>query len=307
MNDMRSDPSCCVCGGYEYRIAYRGPIRDGAFGKLTESPVDILECVGCGLQKLEKFVMGQAEYASDEYRQKYNGTSEDIKLLVMHDPEQTNRLQLIGIDKLRGKIIVDYGCGHGSFLDAVSGVAKQTYGIEPFRSMWDSLDKRGHRVFETGSLALIQLTGQVDIVTCFGVIEHVEDPVKLIRDCYKLLAPGGALYLQTDNLRDILMLTEAKHFSRFFYRTAHNWYFLPENTERLVKSGGFDHIETKTTYGFDFSNFLHWHRDGKPTGLGKSTLFDAPFESFWRASVEAQGYGDLISLVARKHQSQAAK
>jgi len=103
-----------------------------------------------------------------------------------------------------------------------------TYGIEPFHSMWDALQKRGHRVFETGSLALTQLAGQVDIVTCFGVIEHVEDPATLVRDCYKLLAPGGALYLQTDNLRDILMLTEAKHFSRFFYRTAHNWYFLPE-------------------------------------------------------------------------------
>jgi len=64
------------------------------------------------------------------------------------------------------------------------------------------------------------------------VIEHVEDPATLVRDCLKLLAPGGALYLQTDNLRDILMLTEAKHFSRFFYRTAPQLVFPTEKTER---------------------------------------------------------------------------
>lgn len=295
---------CPVCGAAEYRRAYSGSIRDGVFGRLTEQPINILQCVGCGLQRLDAFMLGAAEYSSDEYRQKYNDTAEDMKLLAIHDPEQAERLKLIGIHRLRGQTILDYGCGHGSFLDAASGVTEQTYGIEPFKGMWDSLQRRGHQIFASGTEAVSDLRGKVDIVTCFGVIEHVNDPVALVKDSYELLAPGGAFYLQTDNLRDILMVTEAKEFPPFFYRTAHNWYFLPENIEKLVKSNGFDDdVVVTTTHGFDFSNFLRWHREGRPTGLGTTSFFGNTFESFWRASVEAKGYGDLITMVAHKRGS----
>lgn len=296
-----SSSICPVCSGQDYRVAYSGPIRDGVFGRVTETPVNILECIGCGLRKLDKFILGAAEYSSDEYRQKYNDTAEDSKLLAMHDPEQAERLKLIGMHRLRGQTILDYGCGHGSFLDATSGVAEQTYGIEPFKGMWDSLRRRGHQIFASGADALSDMQGKVGIVTCFGVIEHVVDPVALLRDSYDLLAPGGTFYLQTDNLRDILMVTEAKEFPAFFYRTAHNWYFLPENIERLVKSAGFDDVVITTTHGFDFSNFMRWHREGMPTGLGAASFFGNVFENVWRTSVEAKGCGDLITLVAHKH------
>jgi len=69
MNDVKSGPSCCVCGGYEYRSPIEGRSVMECLGDSQSRQFDILECVGCGLQKLEKFVMGQAEYASDEYRQ----------------------------------------------------------------------------------------------------------------------------------------------------------------------------------------------------------------------------------------------
>ena len=294
---------CPVCGSQDYQVAYRGPIRDGVFGRVTETLINILECVGCGLSKLDKFILGAVEYSSGEYRQKFNDTFEDTKLLAMHDPEQADRLKLIGMHRLRGQTILDYGCGHGSFLDAVSGVAKHTYGIEPFKGMWDSLRRRGHQIFASGGDALSDLRGKVGIVTCFGVIEHVVDPLALLVDSFALLAPGGILYLQTDNLRDILMVTEARDFPPFFYRSAHNWYFLPENIERLAKSVGFDNVVVTTTHGFDFSNFLRWHLEGKPTGLGMTSFFGEVFESVWRTSVEAKGCGDLITLVARKHGS----
>jgi 2-polyprenyl-3-methyl-5-hydroxy-6-metoxy-1,4-benzoquinol methylase len=298
-----SSSICPVCYGQDYRVAYRGPIRDGVFGRVTETPINIVECIGCGLRKLDEFILGDVEYSSGEYRQKFNDTSEDTKLLEMHDPEQAERLKIIGMHRLRGQTILDYGCGHGSFLDAASGIAEQTYGIEPFKGMWDSLRRRGHQTFASGVDALFDMRGKVDIVTCFGVIEHVVDPVALLTDSYSLLAPGGTLYLQTDNLRDILMVTEAKEFPQFFYRSAHNWYFLPENIDRLAKSVGFDNVAVTTTHGFDFSNFLRWHREGKPTGLGMTSLFGEIFESVWRTSVEAKGCGDLITLVAHKHGS----
>jgi len=40
-------------------------------------------------------------------------------------------------------------------------------------------------------------------ITLSHVIEHVHDPLKLLRQCFELLAPGGRLWLQTPNLRSL--------------------------------------------------------------------------------------------------------
>jgi len=40
--------------------------------------------------------------------------------------------------------------------------------------------------------------GQLDIITCISVIEHVEEVRKFFRACHMLLKPGGLLFLTTD-------------------------------------------------------------------------------------------------------------
>ena len=47
-----SSSICPVCSGQDYRVAYSGPIRDGVFGRVTETPVNILECIGCGVTEI---------------------------------------------------------------------------------------------------------------------------------------------------------------------------------------------------------------------------------------------------------------
>jgi len=96
------------------------------------------------------------------------------------------------------------------------------------------------------------------------------------------------------------MVTGAKNFPEFFYRTAHRWYFSLGNLEQLVISAGFSEVKVSTKHGYDFSNFLQWHKEGRPTGLAKTSFWGKPFESFWRASIEENGYGELITIVAKK-------
>ena len=291
---------CPACGNDSWTVLFRGRIRDGSFGKMTNEPALIYQCAACTLARLETFVIGSPEYESPDYRERYNDSSDDRVLLTMHDPEQAARLSLIGFDKLRDKIVVDYGCGHGAFLDAISGVANSTIGIEPLKVMHPSLKQRGHDVFGYADEALSLLRGKVDVVTSFGVIEHIEDPLEYLRNALALLSENGMLVLQTDNLDDLLMRTEAKGFADFFYRTAHNWYFRASNLEAVTRKAGFVNSRVSTTHGYDFSNFMLWHKDGRPTGNGKMKLFDPVFDSFWMASVEAAGYGDLITLIAYK-------
>ena len=292
--------SCPCCGGKAWDLLHDGRIRDGSFGKVTETPVRIYQCKLCKLARLEKFILGARAYESTDYREKYNDSSDDKILLSMHDPEQGARVALIGFERLRDKVIVDYGCGHGAFLDAVAGVARVTIGIEPLKVMRPSLEKRGHIVYGGARDALTEYRGKVDVVASFGVIEHVDDPMSYLKDAFDMLTDGGCLVLQTDNLDDILMVSKAKGFPEFFFRTAHNWYFLPSNMEMMIRGCGFEVVKTMTTHGYDFSNFLLWHKEGRPTGVGKMPLFDSVFEKLWVATVEKAGHGDLITLFAKK-------
>ncbi len=300
MSASQLKADCVVCGRRKWTLLYEGKIRDGSFGKLTTEPMRIYQCAECGLARLDEFVIGQREYESTLYREKYNDSSDDKVLLKMHDPEQGPRIALVGLDKFRDKVVLDYGCGHGALLDAVAGVAKQTIGIEPLRAMHDSLENRGHTVFGSSEHALQHLRGKVQVLTSFGVIEHVEDPRAYLRNAFDLLEPGALFILQTDNIDDVLLKTEAQNFVAFFYRTAHNWYFRRSNLESLAVTCGFVELDLRTFHSYDFSNFVLWHRDGRPTGTGKLRLFDSVFDQLWKAVVEASGYGDLITMVGRK-------
>ncbi len=282
---------CPACAQKSWGILYQGLIRDGSFGKLTRGRV--YQCLTCKLGRLENFF---EEYDSTAYRDRYNDTSNANELLDMHDHEQGQRVAQIGFERLRGKLVLDYGCGHGAFLDAVAGVARATIGIEPMQSMRADLERRGHMVCASGSAALADYRGRVDVLTSFGVIEHVDDPAAHLRDAFDLLAPNGILFLQTDNLDDILLKSGAVGFESFFYRTAHNWYFSRSNLEALARKAGFSNLSIKTSHGYDFSNFLLWHKEARPTGTGKLKLFDPAFEACWKATVEAAGLGELITL-----------
>lgn len=284
---------CPACSQESWGVLYDGQIRDGSFGKLTAGK--IFQCGECKLARLAEFGM---EYETGSYREKYNNTNDPQTLVSMHDHEQAARISLIGFERLRGKTVLDHGCGHGAFLDAIKGVSK-TIGIEPMQSIRPDLEKRGHIIYGDSADALTAHRGKVDIVVSFGVIEHVDDPVQYLRDSYDLLTDSGSLFLQTDNLDDVLMKSGAPGFEPFFYRTAHNWYFSRENLKTLAKKAGFS-VETSTSHGYDFSNFLMWHKEAQPTGNGKLRLFDPAFEAFWKATIEAQGLGELITMTGTK-------
>ena len=72
-------------------------------------------------------------YESSDYREAYNGSSDSDHYMQMHDQEQNSRLANIGIESFRNKIVLDYGCGGGSFLDAVKGVSKKLLGLNHLR------------------------------------------------------------------------------------------------------------------------------------------------------------------------------
>ncbi|MEC7865899.1 MAG: class I SAM-dependent methyltransferase [Pseudomonadota bacterium] len=292
--------NCDLCKSKEYRIIFKGPIRQGIFGQETTKDHEAVKCKDCGLVRLLKNPISIEYYQSQEYRNDYNESSNTSAYIKIHDHEQPPRLRKIGIENFRDKVILDHGCGGGAFLDLVKGVAKKTIGIEPFTDFHQSLQLRGHEVFNNSSLALKKYKGRIDTIISFGVIEHVEKPSMYLKDSLKLLCSGGNMFLETDNLDDILMKLKIPNFDRFFYRTAHLWYFNGKTLKRIVEKSGFEKTKITFRHDFDLSNFIFWAKENKPTGLEKTNLFNSEINSAWIKFLETQGYGGLVCASMQK-------
>jgi len=292
--------SCNLCNNNEYDVIYDNFIRDGVFGKKTKIKHKVVKCKGCGLVRLLDNPLSIEYYESDQYRNAYNSTSDVSDYLDVHDIEQMPRLNKIGINAFRDKVILDHGCGGGAFLDLISGVTNQTIGIEPFTGYHKSLSSRGHQVFCDSNSAMSQLSGKVDTIVSFGVLEHVEDPSQYLKDSYALLADGGKMYLETDNLDDFLMKLNIDEFDQFFYRSAHLWYFNKKTLTKVVEDSGFSSVKISFRQNFDISNAMLWLRDKKPTGNSKLNIFDSRINDAWIKFLESTGQGDLVCVEMTK-------
>ena len=106
-----------------------------------------------------------------------------------------------------GKTWLDLGCGHQVFADwmvkeqaEVLGNCRTVFGID-----LDWIGLRTHPGISNktfGDLTALPFAdGTMELVTANMVAEHLEDPAAVLREVYRVLAPGGAFVFHTPNFR----------------------------------------------------------------------------------------------------------
>ena len=213
----------------------------------------------------------------------------------LHDSEQIRNLDVVWPESLRGKSVVDVGCGAGSFLDSVRGLAAETIGVEPCEVYHEALKSQGHKVYASLEDVLGEREGLADLACCFSVIEHVPNPKNFIESIGRLLRPGGILHASTPNRDDVLVGLLPDDYAKFFYRTVHRWYFDRASLAVCGELGGFSKVDVYCYHRFGFANTLLWLRDRKPTGdKGDLEVAGPLMDNFWKSYLESEGMGDYL-------------
>lgn len=283
-----------ICRSPERELLYSGPIRIGRFGEITSELRNVWLCRGCGAARLEAEAI---DYVSNDYRDRVAGGGAEGDFYRIHDGEQAEKLARLGTAGLRGAVLLDVGCGAGSLLDLARGYCRATLGVEPSISLREAAAAKGHAMFPDCSQLPAEWRGGVDHAVCFSVIEHVEDPLALLREIHAL-KPGGRLLLSTPNRLD-WMLELLPEYVRFFYRLVHRWYFDAKSLSALVRLAGFDQVEVSHAHRFDVSNAVLSLRDKQPTGLGKLSIPPIA-DDMLRRLLQATGRADYLYCECKK-------
>lgn len=123
---------------------------------------------------------------------------------------QINPLRLNWIDglvPLRGKTVLDVGCGGGILSDSmarrgaeVTGIDLSTKALRVAQLHALEAETQGVTYREVSAEALAQeRPGTFDVVTCMEMLEHVPDPASVVRACSQLVKPGGWVFFSTIN------------------------------------------------------------------------------------------------------------
>lgn len=141
--------------------------------------------------------------------------------------------------------ILDAGCGLGEWTLFLAGLGHAVTGLDISQKTVERLqDRYPANSFVHGDIRDTALPGDVfEAVVSWGVIEHFEDgPQACLKEFYRLLAPGGHLFVSVPfhNLR--LHLRAMGHFTatpgaaRSFYQ----WRFTPAELDFELGRQGFE-------------------------------------------------------------------
>jgi 2-polyprenyl-3-methyl-5-hydroxy-6-metoxy-1,4-benzoquinol methylase len=233
---MTNPSRCPVCAHSAFqRFARLGNYtyeRCGGCGLLLLDPFPTLNTIE--KHYLEKFETGNYQTLlsySDRYGEIYG---DYVKWIGRHV-------------RLSGKRTLDIGCFTGELVARLMAERADAFGVELQEGAVQIAEKRlPGRVF---SINIDEANGpfpdaSLDVITLMAVLEHVQEPVKLVQRIRALLKGGGWLFLQTPNASS----WPARLVRRFWPLLApveHLHLFSERAIRHALEEEGFDVVELR--------------------------------------------------------------
>ncbi len=233
------DQTCPICHGHSE------PKKLGEATLGDDTVFDLVECSGCGTrylwplpsaEELRKFYEPQY-YGGDWYKQRGLGRA----------------LAQLELAKRDAGNFLDIGCGLGFFIDGVRTECNwRVFGVELTAAAVDFARTELGLEVSQGELSELEYPDAFfDYIQMHNVLEHVRDPMSLLRECRRILKPDGELHLRVPNgtidSRDLLKFFRDRGLPPFS-KSGHLFFFPKRALVWMFEEAGLEVAEART-YG----------------------------------------------------------
>ncbi len=174
---------------------------------------------------------------------------------------QINPLRLNWIDALvplKGKKVLDVGCGGGILADSMARKGADVLGIDlatkalkvaQLHALEAQTEGVQYREISAEALAAEQ-AGHFDVVTCMEMLEHVPDPSSVVKACATLVKPGGHVIFSTINRNAkafLFAIVGAEYVLNMLPRGTHEYakFIKPSELVSYCRAAGLDLQQTR--------------------------------------------------------------
>jgi SAM-dependent methyltransferase len=218
--------------------------------KSKEGEWSLYECSQCQVQFWMPFKNPSAQqYEEDvDYTSKLGIlTKENCWLIVRDYWNMSQFLKNLPHKNPSKKKLLDLGCGTGEFLFVIQNLGYEVYGVD-FNGKAINIAKNHlgiNNVYSDDVLHFLEdKKEEYDVITAFEIIEHLNDPKKLIELVHQALKPGGYFALSLPNRERYFGRIDPKIESWDFpYQHLTRWNV--ESLKRFIKNHGFEVVIIK--------------------------------------------------------------
>ncbi len=188
------------------------------------------------------------------------------------------RLEWInGLAPLKGRRVLDVGCGGGVLSDAMARRGAKVLGIDlsakalkvaQLHALEADTDAVEYREVAAETLAT-ELPGAFDTVTCMEMLEHVPDPASIVSACAALVKPGGWAFFSTLNRNPkafLFAIVGAEHVLNLLPKGTHEYarFIKPSELAQWSRDAG---LELQATRGMTYNPITRRYALGDDTSV----------------------------------------
>lgn len=267
--ELRERERCPCCGSSRYELIWGGRFSDPdvrAFlaefhysadvaAALGDERFELVRCVDCELGYHRRILsprwlsilysdwIDSAQIEHFERRVRPSSAADDAFERARQHTKHVLRLKAL-LPSLDGRAprLLDFGCGDGHFLALASLYGFVAFGVD-FSTTRAARSARSGVTIVQSLEAYDALGGApLDAISLFETLEHVDEPLGLLRALARRLRPGGVLIVEVPNCAGIERPDTLERFHAV-QPLEHINAFCPDTLEALVARAGFRRIE----------------------------------------------------------------
>ena len=174
----------------------------------------------------------------------------DGEFKALHDINPVRMNYILERADVKGKALLDVGCGGGLLSEALAATGARVTGIDMATPALNAarahMKKSGLKIdYQEDTAENFARThrGHFEVVTCMELVEHVPDPASILRACASLIKPGGHLFFATINrtwLARLLVIGISEYVLGIVGKGTHTYkrFVRPEEMEHWGRAAG---------------------------------------------------------------------